>query len=321
MSPFEIQNFFLSPLTSGLIFALLVLGVFIAYRVLDVADLSVEGIFPLVTVLSCFLILRNVNPFVVALIALLIGVAAGIVNACLSIYLKIPPLLAGIIVMAALFAVSVVIVQLNKGSVNLPSDSFTVFSWFSNLLLSAGMTKTWVSFVSPIIIVGTFLTLAVLLVYFFFGTELGLAIRASGKNKQMARANGINVNAATIIGLAISSALVALAATLYAQKNLTGNPQDGQGMIVLGLSSLFIGEAIIPHRSFKMHLIATIGGSFAYWYIIQILIQFIPKSDTFLYLYKAILLVLVLAVPYLLERLKKRRARRERENLEAESHA
>ena len=86
-------------------------------------------------------------------------------------------------------------------------------------------------------------------IYFFFGTEMGLALRASGKNKQMAKANGINVKLMTIIGLAISSLLVALSATLYAQKNLTGSPQDGQGMIVLGLSTLFLGEAIIPHAT------------------------------------------------------------------------
>jgi len=318
MSAYEIQSFFLSPLSSGLIFALLVLGVFIAYRVLDIADLSVEGVFPLVTVLSCFLILRNVNPFLVVLIVLVLGVVAGIINACLSIYLKIPPLLSGIIVMAALFALSIIIVQANKGQVNLPSDAFTVFSWFSNLMLSWGASKTWVNFLSPIIIVGVILALVMLSMYFFFGTELGLAIRAGGKNRQMAKANGINVHLTTIIGLAISSALVALAATLYAQKNLTGNPQDGQGMIVIGLSALFLGEAIIPHRSFKMHLFAVVGGSFIYWYIIQILIQFIPKSDTFLYLYKALLLVLVLAVPYLISRFKKKRAR-EKEREESEN--
>lgn len=321
MSGYEIQTFFLSPLTSGLIFALLALGVFIAYRVLDIADLSVEGVFPLVTVFSCFLLLRGWNPFLVVLLMIVIGVLSGIINACLSLYLKIPPLLSGIIMMAALFAIAIILVKLNNGQVNLDASTFTVFSWFSTLLLNWGMSKVWVNFLSPILITGIFLGLSMGGIYFFFGTEMGLALRASGKNKQMAKANGINVKLMTIIGLAISSLLVALSATLYAQKNLTGSPQDGQGMIVLGLSTLFLGEAIIPHASFKMHLWATFGGSFLYWYIIQILFQFVPKSDTFLYLYKALLLVLVLAIPYLIQRYKKKRARRLVDEKEAKEHA
>jgi ABC-type uncharacterized transport system, permease component len=251
---------------------------------------------------------------------MVIGVVAGIINACLSLYLKIPPLLSGIIMMAALFAIAIILVKLNNGQVNLDASTFTVFSWFSDLLLSWGLSKVWVNFLSPIVITAIFLGLSMGGIYFFFGTEMGLALRASGKNKQMAKANGINVKLMTIIGLAISSLLVALSATLYAQKNLTGSPQDGQGMIVLGLSTLFLGEAIIPHASFKMHLWATLGGSFVYWYIIQILFQFVPKSDTFLYLYKALLLVLVLAIPYLLQRYKKKRARRLVDEKEAKEH-
>jgi putative ABC transport system permease protein len=321
MSGYEIQTFFLSPLASGLIFALLALGVFVAFRVLDIADLSVEGIFPFVTVFTCFLLLRGWNPFLVVLLMMVIGVLAGIINACLSLYLKIPPLLSGIIMMAALFALAIILVKLNNGQVNLASDTFTVYSWFSALLLNWGCSKSWVNFLSPILIVGVYLALAMSLMYFFFGTEVGLALRASGKNKQMAKANGINVKGMTLIGMAISSLLVALSATLYAQKNLTGSPQDGQGMIVIGLSILFLGEAVLPHASFKAHLLAVLGGSFLYWYIIQILFQFVPKSDTYLYLYKALLLVLVLAIPYVVHKIKKKRARHLAEEKEGQLHA
>jgi putative ABC transport system permease protein len=122
MTSYEIQTFFLSPLTSGLIFALLALGVFIAYRVLDIADLSVEGLFPFVTVFSCFLILRDWNPFLVVFIMLLMGILTGILNACLSLYLKIPPLLSGIIMMAAFSPSAIILVKLNNGQVNLPSN-------------------------------------------------------------------------------------------------------------------------------------------------------------------------------------------------------
>jgi len=297
MSAFEWQNFFISPLNSGLIFALLGLGVFIAFRVLDIADLSVEGLFPLISVFSCFAILRGWNPVLVVVVAVLIGAASGILNAVLSLYLKIPPLLSGIIMMSALFAVSIVIIHFNGGYVNLSNTDPTVYSWLIGLLKSSGLDTFWSNATAKLIIVGAIDVLVLLLVYFFFGTEMGMAIRASGKNKQMARANGISVNKMTIIGLSISSALVALSATLYCQHTLSATPQDGQGMIVLGLSTLFLGETILPHRSFKTHLLAVFGGSFIYWYIIQILFKIMGNGDYFLYLYKALLLVLVLAIP------------------------
>jgi putative ABC transport system permease protein len=317
MSAFELQNFFISPLESGLIYVLLALGVFVAFRVLDIADLSVEGVFPLVSVLSCFLILHGWNPFLVVLLMVALGVVAGILNALLTLYLKIPPLLSGIIMMSALFAVSIIVIHFNGGYVNLASDDPTVFSGLTGLFVGANLTKFWASALAQLLIGGLALAAALALLYFFFGTEMGLALRAAGKNKQMARANGISVKAMTITGLGISSGLVALAATLYAQKGLSGTPQDGQGMIVLGLSILFLGEAIFPHHSFKTHLLAITGGSFVYWYIIQILLQWIPNSSTYLYLYKALLLVLVLAIPYLIKTIRKKHARKKEEEADA----
>jgi ABC-type uncharacterized transport system permease subunit len=126
------------------------------------------------------------------------------------------------------------------------------------------------------------------------------------------------VKAMTITGLGISSGLVALAATLYAQKGLSGTPQDGQGMIVFGLIDSLLGRSdFSPHHSFKTHLLAITGGSFVYWYIIQILLQWIPNSSTYLYLYKALLLVLVLAIPYLIKTIRKKHARKKEEEADA----
>jgi len=313
MSTFEWQNFFISPLNSGLIFGLLALGVFIAFRVLDIADLSVEGLFPLVSVFSCFTILQGWNPALVIVVSVLIGAASGIINALLSLYLKIPPLLSGIVMMSALFAISIIIIHFNGGYVNLSNVDPTVYSWLIGVFKTAGLNTFWSNAVAKIIIVGVIDTLVVALVYFFFGTEMGMAVRAAGKNKQMARANGISVNQMTIIGLAVSSALVALAATLYCQHTLSATPQDGQGMIVLGLSTLFLGETILPHRSFKAHLLSVFGGSFIYWYVIQILFKIMGDGDYFLYLYKALLLVLILAIPHLLKIAKAKISRRRQE--------
>jgi putative tryptophan/tyrosine transport system permease protein len=312
----EWLNFFFSPLSNGLIFVLLALGVFIAFRVLDIADLSVEGLFPFVTVLTCFLIRQGWNPALAVLLCLAVGALTGALNACLSLYLKIPPLLSGIIMMSATLSFALAFIFYNGSNPTLLGKYPTLFNWLSALLLEGGLPTFWAVLLSKIIVVGVLDAIVIIFLYFFFGTELGLAIRASGKNKQMARANGISVKKVTIIGLALSSALVALGASLYAQANLGGTAQDGQGMIVTGLSIIFLGEAILPHRTFKTHLLATFGGSFIYWYIIQILMKlmdYIPGGSNYLTLWKAILLVLVLAIPYLIVQARKRRAHKKEE--------
>lgn len=305
MSSYELLNFFFSPLNSALVFALLGLGVFIAFRVLDIADLSVEGIFPLTTVLTCFLILQGVNPFLVVLISLFLGAAIGLLNGLLIVKLKIPSLLSGIIMMSAAFASAIIIIHFTPYT-TLGSDSPTVFSPLESLFTTMGLVPFWVKTLSKLLVVAIVLTAVFFLLYFFFGTELGLAIRASGKNKAMARANGISVDNMTLIGLAMSSALVALSASLYAQEIKTGTAQDGQGMIVLGLSIIFLGE-IIPHHSFKTSLLVTLAGAAIYWYIIQILFKIMGDGDYMLYFYKALLLVIVIAVPEFVKKIKEKR--------------
>jgi putative ABC transport system permease protein len=317
---FELLNFFFSPLSNGLIFVLLALGVFIAFRVLDIADLSVEGLFPFLTVLTCYLIRLGWNPLLALLLCFVLGAVSGALNAALSLYLKIPPLLSGIIMMSVDLSFALVFIYYNGGSPTLLGNYPTLFNWLSTLFRLAGLSTFWAVILSKLIVVGAIVALIMVFLYFFFGTELGLAIRASGKNKQMARANGISVKAMTMIGLALSSALVALAASLYAQANLGGTAQDGQGMIVIGLSIIFLGEAILPHHTFKTHLLAIFGGSFIYWYIIQLLIKlmdYIPGGSNYLTLWKAILLTLVLAVPYLILQIKKQRAHKKEEESDA----
>jgi putative ABC transport system permease protein len=310
MSLLEWQNFFLSPINSALVFALLGLGVFIAFRVLDIADLSVEGIFPLTTVLTCFLILQGWNPYLVVLLSLVLGAAIGALNGLLIVKLKIPPLLSGIIMMSVAFSCAIIIIHFTPYT-TLGSDSPTVFSPFESLFSALNLPQFWVKSLAKVLLMSIVLAVVFALLYFFFGTELGLAIRASGKNKTMARANGISVDQMTLIGLAMSSALVALAASFYAQEIKTGTAQDGQGMIVLGLSVIFLGE-ILPHRSFKTSLLVTIAGSFIYWFIIQILFKIMGDTDFMLYFYKALLLVLVIAVPYLVKKIKEKRSQKEK---------
>jgi putative ABC transport system permease protein len=297
----SIQNFFFAPLPNGVIFALLVIGVFLSFRILDVADLSVEGIIPLTTVVTAILIHQGINCFVALLISAFIGLATGLLNSLLTVYLKIPALLSGIIMMAANFGLSIVFMSLNGGVATFAmSAHLTAFNWLGNGLKVAGLSSYYANYLSYIIVGGAILALIAFALYFFFGTELGMSIRAAGKNKHMSRANGIQVKGMFMIGLSISGALVGIAGSLYAQHNGFGYSTDGTGMIVVGLSSLFLGELIFGQKSFKRGLLASIVGSFLYWYIIQVL-MLIDTNGYLLNFYKAILLVVVILLGHLVK--------------------
>lgn len=304
-----VRTFFINPWINGLILGIMILGVFISFRVLNIADLSVEGVLPMITMLTAVLIDAGWNPWLVLLLAILIGAVCGVVNAALTIFLKTPPLLSGIIVMALTFGFAIMINSLKSGQANFdPTVHLTVFNWLRGLLAGSSTDRVYLfyaSYLSYIIVAAVILLLCAFVLYFFFGTELGMAIRASGKNPQMASANGINVKAMSIIALAISGGLIGLASCLYGQHNASGLPTDGQGMIVIALSSLFLGEIIIGTRTFKRNLIACLVGSVLYWYLIQLL-MLIDSTGYMLSVYKALLLVAVIALQLLVASFKKR---------------
>ena len=263
-----LRSFAINPLVNGLILGIMVIGVFLSFRVLNVADLSVEGILPMVTMLTAVLIAENVNPWLVLLICMALGAICGVLNALLTIYLKTPPLLSGIIIMALTFGVAIMINSLKAGQASFnPSEHLTVFNWLKDLLSNGSTNRIWNFYASYLsyIVVALVLLLAVWFgLYFFFGTELGMSIRAAGKNHAMSMANGISVHKMSIITLALSGALVGLSASLYGQHNGMGLPTDGQGMIVIALSSLFLGEIILGTRSFKRSMLSALIGSLVY---------------------------------------------------------
>ncbi|MCR5491548.1 MAG: hypothetical protein K6F32_05425 [Bacilli bacterium] len=304
-----VRTFFVNPWINGLILGIMILGVFISFRVLNVADLSVEGVLPMITMLTAVLIDAGWNPWLVLLLSILIGAVCGMLNAALTIWLKTPPLLSGIIVMALTFGFAIMINSLKAGQASFdPMAHLTVFNWLRTLLANNSKDRIYLfyaSYLSYIIVAAVLLLVCAFLLYFFFGTELGMSIRASGKNPEMARANGINVEAMSIIALAISGGLIGLAACLYGQHNANGLPTDGQGMIVIALSSLFLGEIIVGTRTFKRNLIACLVGSIAYWYLIQLL-MLIDSTGYMLSVYKALLLVVVIALQLGIARFRKR---------------
>ena len=199
-------NLSMSTVSQGLLWAMLALGVYITYRVLDIADLTVEGSFPLGAAVAATLIVGGVNPFLAAVIACVAGMCAGVVTGLLHTKLKIPALLAGILSMIALYSINLRI--MGKANISL----LRIDNMFTGVI-NLGMTK-----VQAALIVGALLIIFfIALLYWFFGTEIGAAIRATGFNKQMIRAQGVNTDTTIIIGLLISNGLVASAGAMIAQ--------------------------------------------------------------------------------------------------------
>ena len=261
------------------------LGVYLTFRVLDIADLTVEGSFPLGAAVAAALLVEGINPVVAIFIAAIAGMVAGVVTGILHTKLKIPALLAGILTMIALYSVNLRI--MGKANLSLLRTD-TIFTGFLDL----GMKNT-----EAVLAVGllTVIFFAVF-IYYFFGTEIGAAIRATGFNQQMIRANGVNTDFTIILGLLFSNALVAISGALVAQSNGFADVGMGVGTIVIGLASVIIGEVLFGTRSFKNCLISVILGSIVYRIVIAIVLQMgMPPND--LKLFTAVLVALELYMP------------------------
>lgn len=276
----------LSTVSQGLLWAIMALGVFLTFRVLDIADLSVEGTFPLGAAVAATLIDAGHSVWFAMLIALIAGCIGGTVTALLTTKLKIPALLSGILTMIGLYSVNLMIM----GKANVPLlRAETVFTLTENLFGVSSVVATLIVGLVATVIVGA-------IMYWFFGTVLGTAIRATGCNPQMARAQGINTNVMVILGLLISNALVALSGALVAQSNGFADVGMGTGTIVIGLASVIIGEVLFGTRSFKNWLISVVLGSVVYRAVIAIVLELgMPPND--LKLFTAVLVAIALSLP------------------------
>ncbi|MDO4937816.1 MAG: ABC transporter permease [Sutterellaceae bacterium] len=279
----------------GLMWALLALGVYITFRVLDIADLSVEGSFPLGAAVAASALVAGYGIFVAFVLAAVAGALAGVVTGFLTTKLRIPPLLAGILTMIGLYSINLHV--MGKANVALLRVE-TVFTQMEGFGLSPAMSMLAVGFIA-VAIVGV-------IIYWFFGTELGTAIRATGCNSQMARAQGVNTNSMIVLGLLISNALVALSGALVAQSNGFADVGMGTGTIVIGLASVIIGEVLFGTRTFKNCLIAVILGSIVYRLVIAVVLQLgMPPND--LKLFTAILVAIALSMPLIRETIRRRK--------------
>ena len=224
----------------GLLWALMALGVYITFRVLDIADLSVEGTFPLGAAVASTVLASGYGIGTAFIFAAVAGALAGVITALLTTKLKIPALLAGILTMIGLYSINLHV--MGKANVSLLRVD-TVFSFVRDW----GLTDAQATFIVGLVAV----ILVGCAIYWFFGTELGTSIRATGFNPQMARAQGINTDTMVILGLLISNLLVALSGALVAQSNGFADVGMGTGTIVIGLASVIIGEVLFGTRSFK----------------------------------------------------------------------
>ena len=282
----------LSGAAQGILWAILTIGVYLTFRILDVADLTVEGSFPLGASVCVVLINAGVNPFLATLIAVLCGALAGLMTGVLITGFKIPPILSGILTMIALYSVNIRIMN-DKATVHIGADS--VKTWFAGLF-PAGTKSNTLSLTAGLITC----VLIVAALYVFFGTELGCAIRATGSNKVMARAMGINTDVNIILGLMISNALIALSGSMIAQFDYgSALVNMGQGTIVIGLASVIIGEVLFIHRrhSFAYKLGAVIMGAVIYRTIIACALTLPWLKATDLKLITAVIVAIALALP------------------------
>jgi putative ABC transport system permease protein len=276
-----------------LIWSIFALGVFVSFRILNIADMSVEGVFPFTAIITLYAIKSGIHPLLALLISILVGFASGAVVGILNRYLKIDALLSGIIVMTALFSLSVV---LSNGNISLSDTTATLFTPFENLFAKF-MPLFWANFCGDLLLLAIVGAILFVAIYYFFGTELGTAIRAAGKNAQLSRAEGLNVDLLTILGLAIASSLIAIAASLYSMRSTVATQSLGKGTLVIGLATIFLGEIALPKMSFKAHLISIFIGGYLYWLILSA-IELIPGYNaSYRYLIQAIFITVVMVIP------------------------
>ena len=273
----------------GLIWGIMAIGVYLTYKILDVADLTVDG--TMCTGGAVYIMLTMAGlPWPAALLgAFLAGMAAGLVTGLFHTACGIPAILAGILTQLALYSVNLRIM----GQSNRPINAVQ----YDLLLSSRDVRKLGLD--NPIFVGAVFVAVIIVLLYWFFGTELGSSLRATGANQNMARAQGINTNVAKVLGLMISNGLVAVSSALLAQYQGFADVKMGQGAIVIGLAAVIIGEVLFSRvfRNFGLKLLAVAVGSGLYYLVYQVVIWLGLNPDD-MKLVSALIVALFLTIPY-----------------------
>ena len=313
----DFLNVIFNILTSALPCCLLAIGVFLTFRLLNFADMTAEGSFLLGAALTAACIYNGLNAFLATILGMCVGILCGILTGVLNRVLKIPKLLSGIITLTASASIALLIMGITK-----PDDLFATQIPLASSLAKGSKIQTIYSTFYPwnefnrlveVIVMAAIVLIVIVGVYYFFGTEYGMAIRATGMNEKMASSQGINTTVATIACIAISNGLIALAGALYVQDALSVSTVSATGYLVIGLSSILIGEAIFGKRSFKNWLISVALGAVLYFTIITVAIKLGLKTEFKSLLY-AVLITIALCIPLMKQGFKSLFKKKERED-------
>mgnify|MGYP000217505220 CR=1 FL=1 len=291
MSIVSLLNALPGAVAQGLIWGIMAIGVYITFRILDIADLTVDGTLCTGGAVCIMMMQSGHNVWVSLLVALIAGLLAGMVTGLLHTFMGIPAILAGILTQLGLYSVNLRIMG-NKANVALVTDKYDV-------LVSMRYLKNVVFYKNTLFVVAIVIVVLIGVLYWFFGTELGCSIRSTGSNQNMSRAQGINTDFTKILGLMISNGIVAFASGLYAQYQGFADINMGRGAIVIGLAAVIIGEAIFGKifKNFGLKLLAAVLGSILYYFVVQTVIWLGIDTDL-LKLLSAVVVGIFLAVPY-----------------------
>lgn len=290
MNVMSLLNALPGAVAQGLIWGIMAIGVYITFRILDIADLTVDGTLGLGGAVCIMAMLSGQNVWTALLLALIAGLLAGLVTGILNTWMGIPAILAGILTQLGLYSVNLKIMGKSNQAINV--DKF-------DLLVSLRYIKNVAFYKNTILVVAVIIIVLIAVLYWFFGTELGCALRATGCNDKMSRAQGINTDFCRVLALMLSNGLVALSGALLGQYQGFADINMGRGAIVIGLAAVIIGEAIFGRifRNFAAKLLAVALGSIIYYFVLQIVIWMGIDTDL-LKLLSAAVVAVFLAIPH-----------------------
>ena len=276
--------------SQGVIWGIMAIGVYITYRILDVADLTVDGSIATGGAVAAMLIISGCNVWVALVAAFVAGMLAGFVTGVFHTFMGIPAILSGILTQLALYSINLRIMG-NKANVALSVNKY-------NLLVSSRNARA-LSLENPLLVLAIFTVALIAVLYWFFGTERGCSLRATGANANMARAQGINTNFDKVIGLMLSNGIVALAGGLLTQYQGFSDVGMGRGAIVIGLAAVIIGEVVFSKvfHNFGLKLLAVSLGAIIYYIVIQVVL-WLGLNTNDLKLLTALVVAIFLATPY-----------------------
>lgn len=280
----ELLSAFPGAIAQGLIWGIMAIGVYITFKILDIADLTVDGSICTGAAVCTVLVTKGVNVYLALLAAVVAGLLAGLLTGLMHTVLGIPAILSGILTQLILWSANLKI--MGKANISLSARSYKVLLTQMNINSS----------IAVLAVIGIIL---IALLYWFFGTELGSAVRATGCNLNMSRAQGINTNVNIVLGLMLSNGIVALSGALLAQYQGFADINMGKGAIVIGLAAVIIGEAVFSKiaRNFAVRLFAVIVGGIIYYIVYQVII-FLGIDTDLLKMLSALVVAVFLGVPY-----------------------